>query len=72
MKNATAKVREQSNSIGSAFGKLAKFAGFAILGKKLLDVGRTKLATIRLPNPATNPPYGYSGTGYSQVWEYLV
>lgn len=39
VKNATAKVREQSNSIGSAFDKLAKFAGFAILGKKLLDVG---------------------------------
>lgn len=39
VKNSTAKVREQSNSIGSAFGKLAKFAGFAILGKKLLDVG---------------------------------
>lgn len=39
VKNATAKVREQSNSIGSAFGKLAKFTGFAILGKKLLDVG---------------------------------
>lgn len=39
VKNATAKVREQSNSIGSAFGKLAKFAGFAIIGKKLLDVG---------------------------------
>lgn len=39
VKNATAKVREQSNSIGSAFGKLAKFAGFAVLGKKLLDVG---------------------------------
>lgn len=39
VKNATAKVREQSNSIGSAFGKLAKFVGFAILGKKLLDVG---------------------------------
>ncbi|MDS4668055.1 hypothetical protein RK874_01600 [Streptococcus pneumoniae] len=39
VKNATAKVCEQSNSIGSAFGKLAKFAGFAILGKKLLDVG---------------------------------
>ena len=39
VKNATAKVREESNSIGSAFGKLAKFAGFAILGKKLLDVG---------------------------------
>ena len=39
VKNATAKVREQSNSIGSSFGKLAKFAGFAILGKKLLDVG---------------------------------
>lgn len=39
VKNATAKVREQSNSIASAFGKLAKFAGFAILGKKMLDVG---------------------------------
>lgn len=39
VKNATAKVREQSSSIGSAFGKLTKFAGFAILGKKLLDVG---------------------------------
>lgn len=39
VKNATAKVREKSSSIGSAFGKLAKFAGFAILGKKLLDVG---------------------------------
>ena len=39
VKHATAKVREQSNFIGSAFGKLAKFAGFAILGKKLLDVG---------------------------------
>lgn len=39
VKNATAKVREQSNSIGSAFGKLAKFAGFAVLGKKMLDVG---------------------------------
>ena len=39
VKNATAKVREQSNSIDSAFGKLAKFAGFAILGKKMLDVG---------------------------------
>lgn len=39
VKNATAKVREQSSSIGSAFGKLAKFADFAILGKKLLDVG---------------------------------
>ena len=39
VKNATAKVRDQSNSIGNAFGKLAKFAGFAIIGKKLLDVG---------------------------------
>ena len=39
VKNATAKVREQSNSIGSVFGKLAKFAGFAYFGKKLLDVG---------------------------------
>ena len=39
VKNSTAKVREQSNSIGSAFGKLTKFAGFAYLGKKLLDIG---------------------------------
>ena len=39
VKNATAKVREQSSSIGNTFGKLAKFAGFAYLGKKLLDVG---------------------------------
>lgn len=45
VKNATAKVREQSNSIGSAFGKLAKFAGFAILGKKLLDVGMYSVQT---------------------------
>ncbi|VLH46857.1 phage tail length tape-measure protein [Streptococcus pneumoniae] len=45
VKNATAKVREQSNSIGSAFGKLAKFAGFAILGKKLLDVGMYSMQT---------------------------
>ncbi|HFH1533616.1 TPA: hypothetical protein ACGJE0_001954 [Streptococcus pneumoniae] len=46
VKNATAKVREQSNSIGSAFGKLAKFAGFAILGKKLLDVGMYSTQTV--------------------------
>ena len=39
VRNATAKVRDQSSLIGNAFGKLAKFAGFAILGKKLLDVG---------------------------------
>lgn len=45
VKNATAKVREQSNSIGSTFGKLAKFAGFAILGKKLLDVGMYSVQT---------------------------
>ncbi|MDS2691354.1 hypothetical protein RKW35_10690 [Streptococcus pneumoniae] len=45
VKNATAKVREQSSSIGSAFGKLAKFAGFAILGKKLLDVGMYSMQT---------------------------
>ena len=39
VRNATAKVRDQSSLIGNAFGKLAKFAGFAIIGKKLLDVG---------------------------------
>ncbi len=34
-----AKVREQSSSIGSAFGKSWLFVGFAQLGKKLLDFG---------------------------------
>lgn len=53
-KNATAKVREQSNSIGSAFGKLAKFAGFAILGKKLLDVGMYSAQTALEVSAAMN------------------
>lgn len=54
VKNATAKVREQSNSIGSAFGKLAKFAGFAILGKKLLDVGMYSTQTAFEVSAAMN------------------
>ncbi|CAG6276624.1 phage tail length tape-measure protein [Streptococcus pneumoniae] len=54
VKNATAKVREQSNSIGSAFGKLAKFAGFAILGKKLLDVGMYSTQTALEVSAAMN------------------
>ena len=54
VKNATAKVREQSNSIGSAFGKLAKFAGFAILGKKLLDVGMYSAQTALEVSAAMN------------------
>ncbi|CEV64086.1 TMP repeat family [Streptococcus pneumoniae] len=54
VKNAAAKVREQSNSIGSAFGKLAKFAGFAILGKKLLDVGMYSTQTALEVSAAMN------------------
>lgn len=54
VKNATAKVREQSNSIGSTFGKLAKFAGFAILGKKLLDVGMYSTQTALEVSAAMN------------------
>ena len=54
VKNATAKVREQSSSIGSAFGKLAKFAGFAILGKKLLDVGMYSAQTALEVSAAMN------------------
>ncbi|SNI15783.1 phage tail protein [Streptococcus pneumoniae] len=54
VKNATFKVREQSNSIGSAFGKLAKFAGFAILGKKLLDVGMYSTQTALEVSAAMN------------------
>ncbi|CYJ23412.1 TPA: hypothetical protein VZI04_001229 [Streptococcus pneumoniae] len=54
VKNATAKVREQSNSIGSAFGKLAKFAGFAILGKKLLNVGMYSTQTALEVSAAMN------------------
>lgn len=54
VKNATAKVREQSSSIGSAFGKLAKFAGFAIIGKKLLDVGMYSTQTALEVSAAMN------------------
>ena len=36
---STNKIKAQSESMLSVFGKLAKFAGFAYLGKKMLDVG---------------------------------
>lgn len=36
---STNKIKTQSGSMLGVFGKLAKFAGFAYLGKKLLDVG---------------------------------
>ena len=36
---STNKIKAQSGSMLGIFGKLAKFAGFAYLGKKLLDVG---------------------------------
>nr|DAI13539.1 MAG TPA: minor tail protein [Caudoviricetes sp.] len=39
VQQSTDKIKEQSGSMLGVFGKLAKFAGFAYLGKKLLDVG---------------------------------
>ena len=36
---STNKIKAQSGSMLGVFGKLAKFAGFAYLGKELLDVG---------------------------------
>ena len=39
VQQSTNKIKEQSGSMLGVFGKLAKFAGFAYLGKKLLDVG---------------------------------
>ena len=39
VQESTNKIKEQSGSMLGVFGKLAKFAGFAYLGKKLLDVG---------------------------------
>lgn len=38
-RKATSTVQKQTSSIKSAFSKLAAFAGFAVLGKKLLDLG---------------------------------
>ena len=39
VQNSTNKIKAQSGSMLGVFGKLAKFAGFAYLGKKMLDVG---------------------------------
>lgn len=39
VQSSTNKIKAQSGSMLGVFGKLAKFAGFAYLGKKLLDVG---------------------------------
>ena len=39
VQSSTDKIKAQSGSMLSVFGKLAKFAGFAYLGKKMLDVG---------------------------------
>lgn len=39
VQNSTNKIKAQSGSMMGVFGKLAKFAGFAYLGKKMLDVG---------------------------------
>lgn len=38
-RKATSAVQKQTSSIKSTFSKLAAFAGFAVLGKKLLDLG---------------------------------
>lgn len=38
-RKATSAVQKQTSSIKNAFSKLAAFAGFAVLGKKLLDLG---------------------------------
>ena len=39
VQSSTDKIKSQSGSMLGVFGKLAKFAGFAYLGKKMLDVG---------------------------------
>lgn len=39
VQSSTDKIKAQSGSMMGVFGKLAKFAGFAYLGKKMLDVG---------------------------------
>lgn len=39
VQSSTDKIKAQSGSMLGVFGKLAKFAGFAYLSKKLLDVG---------------------------------
>lgn len=39
VQQSTNQIKAQSGSMLGVFGKLAKFAGFAYLGKKLLDVG---------------------------------
>ena len=39
VQESTNKIKTQSGSMLGVFGKLAKFAGFAYLGKKMLDVG---------------------------------
>ena len=39
VQSSTDKIKARSGSMLGVFGKLAKFAGFAYLGKKMLDVG---------------------------------
>lgn len=43
VQSSTSKIKDtvskQTSGIGAAFGKLAKIAGFAIIGKKMLDLG---------------------------------
>ena len=54
VKNAANNVKSKTSSIKSAFGKLAAFTGFAILGKKLLDLGMYSTQTALEVSAAMN------------------
>jgi len=54
VKNAANNVKSKTSGIKSAFGKLAAFTGFAILGKKLLDLGMYSTQTALEVSAAMN------------------
>ena len=54
VKNAANNVKSKTSDIKSAFGKLAAFTGFAILGKKLLDLGMYSTQTALEVSAAMN------------------
>ena len=54
VKNAANNVKSKTSSIKSALGKLAAFTGFAILGKKLLDLGMYSTQTALEVSAAMN------------------
>lgn len=53
-RKATSAVQKQTSSIKNAFSKLAAFAGFAVLGKKLLDLGMYSTQTALEVSAAIN------------------